>query len=209
VAHPPDRALLVLHTVRLKGFAEAAPVAATTGLSLDEVEAALEQGRDAGLVSHREGRISGWSVTAEGRAHVAAGVAAELEASGARPIVQDAYKRFLSVNNELLGVCTDWQLRTVEGQQVPNDHRDVPYDEGVVKRLRLIDDGVQPVCDELSGALERFGRYGPRLSLALTKVEAGEGDWFTKPLIDSYHTVWFELHEDLLATLGIERGSET
>ncbi|MDQ1375434.1 MAG: hypothetical protein QOJ09_2772, partial [Actinomycetota bacterium] len=29
------------------------------------------------------------------------------------------------------------------------------------------------------------------------------------PLIDSYHTVWFELHEDLLSTLGIERGSET
>ena len=24
-------------------------------------------------------------------------------------------------------------------------------------------------------------------------------------MIDSYHTVWFELHEDLLATLGIER----
>ena len=30
----------------------------------------------------------------------------------------------------------------------------------------------------------------------------------TKPMIDSYHSVWFELHEDLLATLGIERGSE-
>jgi hypothetical protein len=24
--------------------------------------------------------------------------------------------------------------------------------------------------------------------------------------IDSCHTVWFELHEDLLATLNIERG---
>jgi hypothetical protein len=27
-------------------------------------------------------------------------------------------------------------------------------------------------------------------------------------MIPSYHTIWFELHEDLLATLGIERGSE-
>jgi hypothetical protein len=25
--------------------------------------------------------------------------------------------------------------------------------------------------------------------------------------MDSYHTVWFELHEDLLATLGLERGA--
>jgi hypothetical protein len=27
-------------------------------------------------------------------------------------------------------------------------------------------------------------------------------------MIASYHTVWFELHEDLLCTLGIERSSE-
>jgi hypothetical protein len=28
-------------------------------------------------------------------------------------------------------------------------------------------------------------------------------------VVDSYHTVWFELHEDLLCTLGLERSSET
>jgi len=39
-------------------------------------------------------------------------------------------------------------------------------------------------------------------------VSAGDVDWFTKPMIPSYHTVWFEMHEDLLCTLGIERGSE-
>ena len=27
------------------------------------------------------------------------------------------------------------------------------------------------------------------------------------PKIDSCHTVWMELHDDLLATLGLERGS--
>jgi hypothetical protein len=208
---PPssDRALLVLHTVRLKGFADADPVAATTGLPVDEVVAELERARDAGLVVRREGRITGWSLTPEGRAEAARTVMAELDGAGARAAVQEAYRRFLSCNKELLGVCTDWQLRTVDGHQVANDHSDAAYDESVVKRLRLIDDAVQPVCDDLAGALGRFGRYGPRLSIALTRVEAGELDWFTKPLIDSYHTVWFELHEDLLATLGIERGSET
>ena len=45
-------------------------------------------------------------------------------------------------------------------------------------------------------AIERFAKA------------AGDGDWFTKPTIDSYHTVWFELHENLLSTLGIERGHE-
>ena len=31
----------------------------------------------------------------------------------------------------------------------------------------------------------------------------------TKPVIESYHTVWFELHEDLLVTLGLDRAAET
>ena len=43
---------------------------------------------------------------------------------------------------------------------------------------------------------------------AILGVEAGDHQWFTRPLIDSYHTVWFELHEDLLSTLGKERASE-
>jgi hypothetical protein len=60
----------------------------------------------------------------------------------------------------------------------------------------------------LGALLDRFGRYEDRLSAAVARVEAGDHDWFTKPLIDSYHTVWFELHEDLLSTLGKERASE-
>jgi hypothetical protein len=39
-------------------------------------------------------------------------------------------------------------------------------------------------------------------------VRAGDKEWFTGPLVDSYHTVWFELHEDLMATLGLERATE-
>ena len=50
---------------------------------------------------------------------------------------------------------------------------------------------------------------GEGVGEALGKVQGGDHDWFTKPMIASYHTVWFELHEDLLATLGIERSSES
>ncbi len=49
---------------------------------------------------------------------------------------------------------------------------------------------------------------GRRLDNALARVQAGDFDWFTTPVIDSFHTVWFELHEDLLSTLGIERSKE-
>jgi hypothetical protein len=43
----------------------------------------------------------------------------------------------------------------------------------------------------------------------MQKLLSGELDWLTKPIMPSYHTVWFELHEDLLATLGIDRASES
>ena len=60
----------------------------------------------------------------------------------------------------------------------------------------------------LGALLERFGRYGVRLTAAVERVEAGEKEWFTKPLIDSYHTVWMQLHEDLLSAVGVNRADE-
>jgi len=77
-----------------------------------------------------------------------------------------------------------------------------------IGRLRAIDDAIRPVVADLAEALDRYGRYAPRFAAALARLEAGELEWFTKPLIDSYHTVWFELHEDLLSTLGLERSKE-
>ena len=113
------------------------------------------------------------------------------------------------MNGDLLQLCTDWQLRPTDEGTAANDHADETYDAGVVARLVEIDNAIQPVCARLAEALERFGGYGDRLTQAVVRVKAGEKDWFTKPVIDSYHTVWFELHENLLATLGIERGKET
>ena len=78
----------------------------------------------------------------------------------------------------------------------------------IVARLQKVDEGVQPICAALTGVRGRFRTYGPRLAAARARVEAGEMEWLTKPLIDSYHTVWFELHEDLLCTLGIDRSKE-
>jgi hypothetical protein len=60
----------------------------------------------------------------------------------------------------------------------------------------------------LAERLARFDGYGRRFRDALGRVQAGEVEWFTRPMMDSYHTGWFELHEDLLATLGIERAKE-
>lgn len=208
MAHASDPRFLVLHGLRLKGFAEAEPVAATTGLDEASIVATLAELADEGLVLRRDGRISGWSLTPTGRTTHAALVTGELGEAGTRDDVDGAYRRFLEVNGEMLGVCTAWQVKDPGEGQTINDHADAEYDRSVVERLRSIDERVQPVTGDLGAAMERFAGYGGRLSTALGRVEAGEPEWFTRPVIDSYHTVWFELHEDLLCTLGIERSSE-
>jgi hypothetical protein len=142
-----------------------------------------------------------------GRDAVADRLAAELEGAGTRAQVTDAYRRFLTVNQGLLDLCTRWQVRTVDGVEVPNDHTDADHDRAVLAELGAVDEVGQQVCGELSGALDRFDRYGPRLADARQRVEAGDATAFTAPT-GSYHSTWFELHENLLATLGLERGHE-
>ena len=208
--HPSDPELLVLHGLRLKSFASAEVLAAATGLALDVVTGSLEQFRDKEWVRHRDGAITGWMLLAAGRAEGERRVHDELDQIGARAEIDADYRQFLTFNQPLLQVCTDWQLRPVEGQDDAqlNDHSDATYDENVVGVLRSLDQEVQPIVASLASVLDRFAGYGPRLHHALQQVVAGEHDWFTKPTIDSYHTVWFELHENLLSTLGIERGHE-
>jgi hypothetical protein len=152
--------------------------------------------------------MTGWSLSAEGRREGERLLTAELDAAGARPAIESGYEAFLGLNGELLAVCTDWQVVEGVGESVLNDHGDPERDESVLARLDDLHEQAVPVADGLAVALGRFGGYTDRLSAARSRVRSGETDWLTKPMIDSYHTVWFELHEDLLATLGRERSQE-
>jgi len=195
--------LLVLHALRLKGFADTDVVVFTSGLDAAVVCDALAKLQADELVRRRDGRVSGWSLTPVGRDEHRRLVGDELAASGAETAVRDCYGRFLGLNHELLSACTDWQLEGGQGPPVEAGRRQSP-----IERLMIVHEAVVPIADDLAAALLRFARYGPRLTNAVDRVRAGEVDWFTKPVLDSYHTVWFELHEDLLVTLGIERGEE-
>jgi hypothetical protein len=60
----------------------------------------------------------------------------------------------------------------------------------------------------LTRAVVRFADYRARLRAARRRVDDGESEWLTSPRIDSYHTVWMQLHEDLLLALGRDRETE-
>ncbi len=205
-----EPALLVLLTLRLRSFASAAVVADASGVPVGEVSRLLGEFAAADLVKYREGKLTGWLLTGAGRAEGQRLLADELAAAPDHVgvTVRSCYQDFLARNQEMLELCTAWQLKGGASSQVINDHTDADYDRGVLADLRRLDTDILPVVEGLAGVLARFGSYGRRFGHALTMVEGGDPDFFTKPLIDSYHTVWFELHEHLLASLGIERSSE-
>jgi hypothetical protein len=203
-AHPSDADLLVLHALRCAGFSGRASLAAVTGLSEADVESELIDLAVAGLVTHTAGDFGGWGLTEAGRAADAERIAGELASAVARAAVTAAFERFLVLNPELLDLCTAWQLRSADGAMTMNDHSDAAYDARVLDRFTDFHRRAEPVCAELSAALPRFHRYRVRLADALARAKAGEPA-YVADTTTSYHSVWFQLHEDLLATLGIPR----
>jgi len=204
---PSDLGLLVIHALRLSGFADAETVASRLGVDSDPVGRILADAAVDGLARERRGARSGWSLTDEGRKENERLLAEELDAAGLRAEVTATYRAFLPLNRDLLAACTDWQVID-QATGTLNDHTDPDHDRAVIDRLVRIDRQIQPRCAELGSWFERFTGYGQRLASAIEAIERGETDYVTKPTIDSYHTIWFELHEDLLATLGLERTSE-
>jgi hypothetical protein len=209
VADATRAALLAL---RLRPAAPAdvlATVVDRLGLGVDGLEALLARLELAGLVEHRHGRFPGWRLTDDGRAEGERLLGAEVDARGVRDVVTGAYQRFLSANGVLLRICTDWQLVDADPSSlVVNDHADPAYDRAVLERLAALHAGARPVLARLAGAISRFGSYEPRLDDALARIGAGDHGAFATGDLESYHATWFELHEHLLATLGIDRSTE-
>lgn len=208
MAYRSDARMLVLHALRLKGVATAESVTGAVGFGTDEVVGQLEQLAALGLVVQREGLLPGWQLTPAGRIEHERLLSAELDAAGARPTVELGYVRFRSLNPGVLEACSRWQVRDLGGRMVRNDHADLRYDDKVLGDLSSALSEARPLGDRLAEALDRFSPYGPMLEDALDRALAGERDYVTKPMIPSFHTVWFEMHEDLLVTLGLDRSSE-
>ena len=211
MSHPSDPQLLVALALRLKGFGEVETISSVHGLSLDVTEAALAEMVEANKCVMRQVEgVGKFVLTPTGREEGEEFLSLELEEVGVRSVVQSGYERFFALNPTMLQLCTDWQvINDGSGEQKLNDHSDPAYDQQIFYRLVELDREVGGILETLEQVLMRFDNYSSRFAVAMQKLLSGELDWLTKPIMPSYHTVWFELHEDLLATLGIDRASES
>ncbi len=202
--------LLVLHAVRIIGFADTPAVARRYGLDPDETSEHLLDAQARGWVARAAfADLQGWSLTAAGRVENERQLAAEVAQAGCAAEIGAVYRAFLPLNGRLQQACTRWQLKPTAADPLgANDHSDSAWDKGVLDELTAVDEGLAPLENRLTDRLRRFAGYHRRFSTARQRAQAGDGRWVDRTDIDSCHRVWFELHEDLIATLGIDRTTQ-
>ncbi|BAH50700.1 hypothetical protein [Rhodococcus opacus] len=193
--------LSLLQTLRLKGRATQDALASAAGIDDATVERLVDRAVEAERCT-RTGQFV--KLSASGKERLAELTAAE-RASVDHAGLESLYEQFDSYNNDLKALVTDWQMK--DGA-TPNDHADAAYDEEIVRRLSELHESFLPWLGKLAVLNKRLAHYTARFDTAVDKVNSGDHSFIARPIADSYHTVWFELHEELIGLLGRDRASE-
>lgn len=193
---------LVLHGLAIKKHADASDIAGLTGMPVNVVARHLEQAT-----------ASGRAVEANGKYLLGPLTRIALESDYSRQYADArtdtgfmaGYEAFERINVQLKALITEWQTLEVGGQRVANDHSNRSHDTKVIDRLGDLHERADAIFAQLVRTVSRLGYYRKHLLAALEKAEDGAIEWVSDAKIESYHTLWFELHEDLLRIVGRTR----
>ena len=194
-----------LRVIAIKGFAQL-PALSDALLSTPEgVQPVADQLVIEGLAATVAGA---YRSTDAGAARAAELLAGEQSRWGTEAAVA-ALDAFLALDHRVKDTVTAWQLRDDPSGQVPNDHADANYDRSVLERLSALHVDTIAWLTPLRTAWPRIAGYGIRLDRAAEAAAAGDGRFVASPRVDSYHGIWFELHEELIRLAGRTREGET
>lgn len=186
----------ILHVVRIRGVVPDDGIARALDVSPEQLQSLREGLISDGALLHREGRrVSGYVLTEEGKERHAGEIASRMD--GLQDSLMPVYEQFLTMNGRIKGMCSNWQR--IEGEAKRWD---------AIDELETFDSTAQVVFQRAGAVVPRFIKYGQGLRTALEMLGEGDLRYFTSPLVESYHTVWFEAHEDFLLCLGIDRAAE-
>ncbi len=193
---------LVLHGLAIKKHATPEAVAGVLGLDVNVVRATLGKLVETKRVVEAQGK---YLLAPAARMALDMEYAPLYEDLRANAAFASGYEDFERLNTTLKQLITEWQTVDVRGHRVPNDHGNKDYDDRLIDRLGNLHERAELALDRLASALPRFSIYRDKLGAALEKAENGEIAWVSDAKIESYHTLWFELHEDLLRLMRRER----
>lgn len=193
---------LVHHGLAIKRHSPAQSIAELIGLDEEKVGTLLGEMVATGRAIEAKG---GYALTPLARVALEGRYSLHFGEVRNEPAFVAAYEAFERINRTLKQVITDWQTIEVGGAKVANDHSDRAHDAAVIDRLGGVHEQVEPIIATLAKGEPRLGIYARKLLAALEAAEDGEHEWVSDIRRESYHTVWFELHEDLLRIMGRAR----
>ncbi|MCD6260622.1 MAG: hypothetical protein J7J28_02370 [Thaumarchaeota archaeon] len=155
-----------------------------------------------GLVRRVDDR---WEIEHAGREEMKRLRQEVLEGSGRRDEIILYCKEFEELNTWFKDLVTRWQVKNEGGMLVPNDHSDPEYDLAIIRELGELHKKTLKVLEKLSNVLPILKTYIMRLNRALNLVRRGEIEYLSGVDVQSYHNIWFELHEGLLRLSGLKR----
>lgn len=183
----------LLHILKIRGLATEAQIAASLGAPVESVRERLRSAVAVGAARYREGRVSGFALTPDGRVRHqttrASCVSKEIETC-----LSEVYERFLAPNRAFKQLTKEWQTRAPDADPTP-----------LIARLDALHDETMALVRQAASACPRFSAYLSRFERALNALKSGDAAALARPMTDSYHDVWMELHEDLISTLGRQR----
>jgi pyruvate, orthophosphate dikinase len=193
-----------LRALSIKGFVTPESLAPALRTTSEQAEVLLDR-----LVAEGAAEPSGGMhrLTDAGKRRAAEALEADRERWGSSA-AQSALDIFLDLDSGVKHVVTAWQMREMEGRQVLNDHSDAVYDARVLADLAALHAKAAAWLGSQIDGLQRLDLYRIRLDEAASRAAGGEPAYIASPRVDSYHSVWFELHEDLIRLAGRTREDE-
>jgi pyruvate, orthophosphate dikinase len=194
----------VLRCLAIKGYVTPELLAPALGVPAETAAGLLDRLAADGLVVASSGMFS---LSADGKA--VGGEILEVDRAAWGPSAAEAaLDGFIALDGRMKSIVTAWQMKTLDGQPVLNDHADGAYDAAVLADLAALHADVTAWLTPLVSGLPRLARYGRRLDAAAAAAIGGDRLYIASPRVDSYHGAWFELHEDLIRLAGRTRQAE-
>ncbi|MGD9891505.1 MAG: PEP/pyruvate-binding domain-containing protein [Dehalococcoidia bacterium] len=182
-------------TVQLKGLCTAERAAVALSTTPVRIEALLTGNEPYFRVIPR-----GITLTPEGRRWIDEQLAAERTAIDAG-VLEGCYESFAALNHRFKEVVSAWQTRA------PSAPSDADW-QALVRNVAAIHAQLLPILIQTAAQAPRLGSYSHRFDIAIAALRRGDRSMLASPLKDSYHTIWFEYHEELIALCGRDRNAE-
>jgi pyruvate,orthophosphate dikinase len=194
----------VLSTLAIKGYVTLYGLAEALFTTSDEIGSILDGLIADGLV---EGAADSFRLTAEGKDVASQILGEDRERWGADRSAR-ALDSFVTLDQRMKKTVSAWQLREVDGSPTFNDHADPAYDTLVLGQLQALHGDALAWLSPIVASVARYNMYIARLDRAARLAADGDQRYVASPRVDSYHSIWFELHEDLILLSGRTRAEE-